>query len=116
MPKRQLGGCGGTLQQFHIKGIGSVVDIGGKFTHLVGFAAVSVLESHSEHFVGVERRSERNVAQRCVDRIFRRTEQSRLFNFFIILTTFNAVSLQRFQSGRSEADIASIGIIGFDFI
>ena len=70
VPHWQLGGDGGAFKHLHIERLFGRCHIAAKLAHLIGLSAIGILVCHGEHFVVVERRFERDVAQSAVEGIF----------------------------------------------
>ncbi|CRH71597.1 Uncharacterised protein [Chlamydia trachomatis] len=88
-------GC--ALQHFHKERLRSAVDVSRKFTHLIGFTTKCVLIRHGQDLIGIECRVEGDIAQRTIERVLRRRQQTRTLNFFIVLSSLNSIGLKRLQ-------------------
>ena len=104
------------LQHFYKQSLTGVSHIARELTHLVHLSLIRVFISHGEHLVGIERRVERNVAQRRIELVLRRRQQAGTLDFLIVAAALYAVGRQRLKRRRHLAYLTRVGIFGFDFL
>ena len=105
-PSGQLRTAARGLQHLHVEGLGVVVDVGTEFAHLIGLAAVFVLEGDAQDIVGLQRAVQRYVAQRRVQVVFRRGEQARTLQFLVVVAAHHAIVVEQ---RRGLTDFACAG-------
>ena len=115
-PVGKLWRHGSALEQLQVERLARVGDIARKFADLVVFTLVGIFVSHAKNLVGVKSRCERDVAQRGIEFVFARRQQSCALDFLEVATTLNTNGRQRLERRCHRADVASVGIAGFDFV
>ena len=79
-----------------------------ELTHLIDLTVVRIFVGHSQHLVLVERRFERYITQRSVQRIFATGKQTGRFHFLEIAATFHSV--QSFECRAGLLQVAERGL------
>ena len=97
------------LDEEHLTGLCLVT---GKLTHLIGLSVVGVLESHGQHLIGLQASLQRDVAQRCIHRVFARVEQAGRGQFLIVGATVE--SGHAFERSGHDVDAARGRVDGID--
>ena len=64
----------GVLKRFDEERLGSVCDVAGELTNLIGASAVGIFVGDGEHLVSLQGGPQRDIAHRVVDGVFRRRE------------------------------------------
>ena len=72
------------LERLHEERLAHVSVVRGKLAHLISHATVSVFVRDGKHLVGLQTCLQRDIAERGVDGIFRRREQTRLLQLLIV--------------------------------
>ena len=96
------------FQGFHEKRLLHVGDVRGELANLIGLTAVGVFKGDGKHLVGMHLHIQRNVAQRRVHRVFRRTEQACALQFFVVGTAHETADAV--EHGRGLVDVSGGGV------
>ena len=104
----------GALQHLHIQVVVGGGDVVRKLADLIDLTVVSVLVGHGEHLVGTQLRAQRYIAQRGIERILRRCQQSRALHLLIVAAPLETVDSQRLQRLGNGRDRPRPGILVLD--
>ena len=116
LPVGQFWRHGSTFQHLHIERLRCRGDIARKLSHLIGLSAIGVLERHGKHLIGSKCRLQRDVAQRAVECIFARSEQSGTLHLLIVASALDSVGFKGLQGSCHLGDFAGIGIVALHLL
>ena len=84
-------GCAGSVAEgLDDESLGVVLFVGREFSHLKSLSAVGVFEGYRQYLVGLECRLEGDVSKCTVEGVFAAGEESGVFQFFIVASTFKS--------------------------